>query len=292
MQQNYALLYMKIATQTNLKLKFILGLLSLLLVQFAFGQSVPSLDLGNNQIICSGSGTTTVSATINNPGTLTVSSYAWTIEGVSAGTSSSTSITVNASLSPNNPQDVNCVATLSDGSTINDNMKVYTISPGVIAGDQFSCTSPYDPSPFTSTNGGTTSLSNVSNFSHTYQWESATNVNGPWTSISGATSATYDPSNLSSTTYFRRVLEVTIGNNNPVTETCISNVLTVQVLNAPTISANQCIASGGTANMSVSFNPALPAGYTASYSWMGPSSYTSSSATATVSNFGPSKQGP
>jgi gliding motility-associated-like protein len=282
---------MKNYSQTSLKLKFILGLLSLLFVNFSYGQGGPSLDLGNNQIICTGSNTATVAAATNNLGALTVSSYAWTVEGVNAGTSFSTSITVNASLSPNNPQDVNCMATLSDGSTINDNMSVFTISPGVIAGDQFSCSAPYNPNAFTSTSGGTTSLSNISNFSHTYQWESATNVNGPWTSISGATSATYDPSNLSSTTYFRRVLEVTIGNSNPITESCTSNVLTVQILNAPTISNNQCIANGATANMSVSFNPALPSGYTATYSWSGPSSYTSSSATATVSNFGPSKQG-
>jgi PKD-like domain len=291
MPQNYALPPMKNNSQTSLKLKFILGLLSLLFVQFTFGQGGPNLSLGSNQIICSGSNTAIVPAIVSNLQGLTVSTYAWTVEGVNAGTTSSTSITVNASLSPNNPQDVNCVVTLSDGSTIDDNMKVYTISPGVIAGDQFSCTSPYDPSPFTSTSGGTTSLNNVNNFSHTYQWESATDINGPWTPIAGATNATYNAPNISSTTFFRRVLEVTIGNNNPVTETCISNVLTVQVLNAPTISANQCIASGGTANMSVSFNPALPAGYTASYSWTGPSSFSGSTATVTVSNFSLAKAG-
>lgn len=277
---------------SNLLLKFVFGLFSLIWMQISFAQSSnPSLNLGNNQIICSGSNTATVSATTNNLGALTVSSYAWTVEGVSVGTSSSTSITVNASLSPNNPQDVNCVATLSDGSTINDNMKVFTISPGVIAGDQFSCSAPYNPNEFTSTSGGTTSLSNVNNFSHSYQWESATNVNGPWTSISGATSATYAPSNLNSTTYFRRVLEVTIGNNNPISQSCISNVLVIQIINTPSITNNQCIANGATANMSVSFNPALPSGYTATYSWTGPNSYSAASATATVTSFAANKAG-
>jgi gliding motility-associated-like protein len=285
MQQNYAQPNMKIATQTSLQLKFILGLISLLFVQFSYGQSGPSLNIGSNQIICSGSNTATVAAVINNLQGLTVSTYAWTVEGASVGTSSSTSITVNASLSPNNPQDVNCVATLSDGSTINDNMSVFTISPGVIAGDQFSCSAPYNPNAFTSTSGGTTSLSNISNFSHTYQWESATNVNGPWTSISGATSATYDPSNLSSTTYFRRVLEVTIGTNNPITESCTSNVLTVQVLNAPAISAIPCINNGATASLSVNFNPALPSGFTATYQWSGPNSFNGASAAVSVPNF-------
>jgi hypothetical protein len=282
---------MKIATQTSLQFKFILGLLSLLFVQFSYGQSGPSLNIGSNQIICSGSNTAIVTATLNNSGGLTILTYSWNIDGVTAGSSTSSSITVNASLSPNNPQNVTCTALLSDSTTESDQMKVFTINPGVIDGDQFSCSAPFNPIAFTSTSGGTTSLSNVNNFSHTYQWESATNVNGPWTPISGATSATYNPTNLSSTTYFRRVLEVTIGNSNPITESCTSNVLTVQILNAPTISNNQCIANGATANMSVSFNPALPSGYTTTYSWSGPSSYTSSSATATVSNFGPSKQG-
>jgi hypothetical protein len=170
-------------------------------------------------------------------------------------------------------------------------MKVYTINPGVIAGSQFSCTSPYNPNPFTSTSGGTTSLSNVNNFSHTYQWESATNINGPWTAISGATNATYNSPNLSSTTYFRRVLEVTIGSNNPVTESCISNVLTVQVLNAPTISAIPCINNGATASISVNFNPALPSGFTATYQWSGPNSFNSSNAAVSVPNFTSSNAG-
>jgi gliding motility-associated-like protein len=277
---------------SNLHLKFLFGLFALILMQNFFAQSAnPSVSLGSNQIICSGSNTATVTATTNNLGALTVSSYAWTVEGVSVGTSSSTSITVNASLSPNNPQDVNCVATLSDGSTINDNMKVFTISPGVIAGDQLLCNSPFDPSAFTSADGGTTSLSNVNNFNDSYQWESAPTANGPWTPINGANNATYNPSNLSSTTYFRRVLEVTIGNNNPVSQSCVSNTVVVQILNAPTITTSQCIANGATANMAVSFNPTLPSGYTATYSWSGPNSYSAASATASVTSFAANKAG-
>ena len=283
---------MKISTQTSLKLKFILGLLSLLFVQISFGQNSPSLSLGSNQIICSGSNTATVAAATNNLGTLTVSSYAWTVNSTSVSGTTNTLI-VNASLSNNNTQTVVCTATLSDGNTVVDNMKVYTLDPGVIANNQYGCSSPYDPSAFTSTNGGTTSLSNVNNFSYTYQWESATNVNGPWTPISGATSATYDPSILSSTTYFRRVLEVTIGTgNNAVTETCVSNVLVIQIINTPSITNNQCIANGATANMAVSFNPGLPSGFTATYAWTGPSgTLSSTSASAAVTSFSASKAG-
>lgn len=277
---------------SNLLLKFIFGLFSLIWMQISFAQSSnPSLNLGSNQIICSGSNTAIVSATLNNLGSLTALSYTWTVEGVPAGTSSSTSITVNASLSPNNPQDVNCIVLLSDSSTVDDNMKVYTIHPGVIAGDQFSCTAPFNPNAFTSTNGGTTSLNNVNNFNDSYQWESAPTPNGPWTPINGANSATYNPSSLTSTTYFRRVLEVTIGNNNPISQSCVSNVLVIQIINTPSITNNQCIANGATANMSVSFNPALPSGYTATYSWTGPNSYSAASATASVTSFAANKAG-
>jgi len=216
---------------SNLRLKFLFGLFSLIWMQFSFAQSSnPSVNLGNNQIICSGSNTTTVTAATNNLGALTVSSYAWTIEGVSVGTSSSISITVNASLSSNNPQEVICLATLSNSTFISDTILVYTINPGVIAGDQFSCTSPYDPNAFTSSNGGTTSLSGAS---IDYQWQSSTNGT-IWTNISGQTNATFNPNSISTSTYFRRAIICTVGS---VSQTCYSNSLFVQVLTAPTISA-------------------------------------------------------
>lgn len=279
----------QISTST---LKLLFGMFSLILMQNFFAQSTnPSVNIGSNQIICSGSNTATVSATLNNLGSLTVLSYSWTVEGVSVGTSSSTSITVNASLSPNNPQDVSCTVLLSDNNTINDNMKVYTISPGSIAGDQFSCTSPFDPTAFTSTSGGTTSLSNVNNFNSTYQWESAPTANGPWTAINGATSASYDPSNLTSTTYFRRVLEVTIGNNNPISQSCVSNTVVVQILTAPTISTLPCVSNGTTANLSVNFNPTLPSGFNATYQWSGPNNFSGSNSTVSIPNFSQSNVG-
>jgi gliding motility-associated-like protein len=263
------------------------GIFTLLFTQYSFAQS---LNLGDDEIICSGSNTVSLSASTSNLSGLTVSSYAWTIDGVNA-SSSTNSLTVSASLNPNNPQLIVCTATLSDNSTISDNLLVYTINPGIIAGDQFSCSSPFNPSTFTSVDSGTTSLSGVNNFNDSYQWESAPTANGPWTVINGQTGSTYNPTNISVSTYFRRVLEVTIGNINPISGSCASNTIFVQVLNTPTISANQCIASGATANMSVSFSPALPSGYTATYSWSGPNSFTSSSASASVTSFGTTKVG-
>ena len=281
----------KIALPKTLKAKIFLGFWSLFFFQTTFSQT---LSLGSNQIICSGSNTATVDAIVSNPQGLAISSYSWTINGVSAGTSTSTSISVNANLSPINPQVIYCLVTLSDGTnvtTIEDEMLVYTINPGVISGDQFSCTSPFDPLEITSSNDGSTTLSGVSNFSSSYQWEYSNSASGPWTVIPSSNTSTYDPSSISTSRYYRRMLEVTIVDNNPISATCASNVIFIQVLNSPWTIASQCINSTDAANMTVNFSPALPSGYSATYSWSGPNSFSSSSVTASVSSFGANNAG-
>ena len=65
----------------------------------------------------------------------------------------------------------------------------------------------------------------------------------------------------------------------------------VGFLSVPTIAPSQCITNGSTANLSVSFSPGLPTGITPTYSWTGPNGFTSSSATPSVSSFGPTKAG-
>jgi len=257
-------------------------------VQFLNAQTV---SLGGNQIICSGSNAATVSATTNNLGSLTPISYAWTVNGNSASGTTNT-LVVNASLSNNNTQTVVCTVTLSDGSTDTDTMKVYTLDPGVISANQFACSSPFNSNPFSSSNVGTTSITGVTNFSFNYQWESAPSSTGPWSAIPSTNVATYDPGNVSSTTYYRRILEVTIGSGgNAVTQTCTSNTVVIQIINTPSISNNQCIANNATANMSVSFNPALPSGFTATYSWTGPNGFTGSNANTSVTSFSSIKSG-
>jgi|GEM_PF-3494458 len=70
-------------------------------------------------------------------------------------------------------------------------------SPGTIGANQSGCTG-FDPSAITETaapSGGSGTIQ--------YQWQSSSD-NATWTDISGATSQTYDPSTLASTTYFRR----------------------------------------------------------------------------------------
>ena len=87
--------------------------------------------------------------------------------------------------------------------------------------------------------------------------------------------------------------------NNPQIVSCVvtlnnNNVLydTVQVFTTiPTISNDQCVANGGSATLVVSLSPALPAGYTATYDWAGPSSFSATSASTTVSGFNASKAG-
>jgi hypothetical protein len=84
MQENYALRHMKNNTQTSLKLKFVLGLLNLLFVHFSFGQggqNNPTLDLGDNQLVCAGNNSVQVTASLTNTGGQSVT-YAWSINGL------------------------------------------------------------------------------------------------------------------------------------------------------------------------------------------------------------------
>ena len=80
------------------------------------------------------------------------------------------------------------------------------VSPGVIAGDQKVCIGA-DISAFTDITAGS-GAGNV-----TYQWQSnTTGCEGSFVDIVGATSATYDPSVATVTTYYRRVATSTLNN--------------------------------------------------------------------------------
>ncbi len=71
---------------------------------------------------------------------------------------------------------------------------------------------------------------------YTYAWESSTN-GGPWTVINGATSDTYNPGNLATTTQFRRIVLSGLCSNT-------SNFITVTVVHAITnydISGDQTV---------------------------------------------------
>ncbi|MGC1631940.1 MAG: LamG-like jellyroll fold domain-containing protein, partial [Gelidibacter sp.] len=101
----------------------------------------------------------------------------------------------------------------------------------VISGDETVCSTD-DPVAFTVTTTATGSGA------LTYQWQQSTNTSGPWTNINLATSATYNPPVLATTTYYQVVVTSRL---NSVNCSSISNILTVTV--NPFTPA---VASGGT----------------------------------------------
>ncbi len=106
-----------------------------------------------------------------------------------------------------------------DTATINP-----SLDGGLIAGNTSFCGSG-TPSAFTSTNpatGGTGSI--------TYQWQSSTTSStSGFTNISGATSLTYTPSLINTTTYFQR--KCVTPNDSPA----FSNTLTVMINSLPSV---------------------------------------------------------
>lgn len=116
-----------------------------------------------------------------------------------------------------------------------------TLSGGSISGGGTICTGG-DLGSF----GNSASASNGSN-GYSYQWQSSPN-NSSWSNISGATSTTYNPPALTSTTYYRR--RVVDGCNN----TAYSNTLTISVVADPSISSSGggTICVGGTRALSSS----------------------------------------
>lgn len=105
-----------------------------------------------------------------------------------------------------------------------------------ISGDQTIC-SGNDPIAFTETTTPTTG-SSIS-----YQWQISTD-NNSFSDLNGATNPTYNPGPTTSTTYYRRITTSTLN-----TISCLntSNVITITVnsIDAGTISQDQTICSGG-----------------------------------------------
>jgi subtilisin-like proprotein convertase family protein len=109
------------------------------------------------------------------------------------------------------------------------------VAGGSIATSTSYCTGS-DPVALTSTTAGSGGTGTSG-----YQWQQSTDGGVTWTNITGATSATYDPGVISSTTLFRRIYSNTCGSAN-------SNTVTLTVypaLNAGTIGSNQTVCNGG-----------------------------------------------
>ncbi len=133
------------------------------------------------------------------------------------------------------------------------------ITGGTLAGDNAICPGG-DPTGFTNTvnaSGGT-----ISYKTPTFQWQSATNIGGPWSNIGGATAATYDPPGpVSVTTYYRRIITDDCGSF------ANSNVLTVTVQPEPSVSigsASSQVCTNGAVTMLAS--PSNGTG-TPTYQW-------------------------
>lgn len=106
----------------------LLAILGSLFIQFvSFSQA--TLNLGDNVIICSANGTATITANATDPGTTIITSYAWSINSNSVGTStSSLNVSGNTTTSP---QIVSCIVTLNNNNVLYDTVQVFTTIPTI-----------------------------------------------------------------------------------------------------------------------------------------------------------------
>ena len=236
-----------------------------------------NVSLGPNQYVCNNINSTPVTANNvsgfgNNP------NYNWTVNGNNV--NGNNSITIQFNNNSPNPQVVICEVTSSNNNNnclALDTLLIYSINPGTISGNQYVCNGSI-PNLLTSSNAGST---NYPNTTYSYQWQSASNSNGPWTNITNETNATFSPSPVQTTTYYRREFTLTV---NGVDYTCNSNNIAITNINPPTINNPLCVNLNSVANLSLTFNPSLPNGVSATYAWTGPNNFTSASSSPNVSN--------
>ncbi|SFQ48634.1 PKD domain-containing protein [Hymenobacter arizonensis] len=131
------------------------------------------------------------------------------------------------------------------------------LTAGAIAANQTICAGTA-PAPLTSTSeaGGSANIS--------YQWESSPD-NNAWTAIAGANGATYAPSSLTATAYFRRQ-----ASSGTACGPVFSNVVSITVtpaLAAGTIAADQTVCAGSPAAPLTSTTPATGGAGPYAYQW-------------------------
>lgn len=236
-----------------------------------------NVSLGPDIYVCQGSGQVTITAN-NVWGFNQNPIYDWTINGIN--TNGNNSINVNYTNNSPNPQIVICEVTSGNNNNncvASDTLNIYRINPGVISDNQYVCNGSI-PNTLTSTNAGST---NFPNTTFAYQWQSATNMNGPWTNIPNETNSTYSPPPTQNTIYYRREFTLTV---NGIDYPCYSNVITVTNISAPNINNPLCVNLGANANLSVTFNPLLSTynNVSATYAWTGPNNFTSNTTNQSV----------
>lgn len=138
-----------------------------------------------------------------------------------------------------------------------------------------------DPGSFNTSgaaSGGTVGYLNGGSYS--YQWESSTtSASSGFTNISSATGQTYNPANLTATTWFRRKVTDMCGN------TTYSNVMQVIVIPYPTggsiANVNICSAAVGAVSITGASNATQ-------YSWVLPAGFSGISTTSSINITAPS----
>jgi len=146
---------------------------------------------------------------------------------------------------------------------------VYNLTPGSISSSQTICTGG-DLTTFGNV------IANTNAPSVSYQWQSSTD-NSTWVDIAGATAAGYDPPALTTTTYYRR--RVNVMNGQTILCQGYSNTITITVIADPVVSNpnGETICTGGTpAPLTVIPTGGISTSY--SYQWFNSSNVSVSTA--------------
>jgi gliding motility-associated-like protein len=110
----------------------------------------------------------------------------------------------------------------------------------------------------------TGSLPTGGNSNYSYQWESATNIGGPYSNLAGANGQNYSPNPLSSTTYFRRVVS---GGVCPANTSNITTITIEPVITGNTVAADQNFCSTGNPTLITATGSLAGGNGTFTYQW-------------------------
>jgi hypothetical protein len=229
-------------------------------VKITIASALSAGGIGSAQAICSGKTPATLTSSSTGSGGTGTNSYLWqsstdntnwtTVSGAAGTTYSPGALTTTTYYRRGYKNDCGTSYTTSVEIT------VYTVlSAGTIGSSQSICNGK-TPAALTSSataSGGTGTT--------TYQWQSSMD-NSTFTNISGATSTTYSPGALTTTTYYRRAASNTCG----TVYTTSVKITVYAVLSAGTIGSVQSICNGKTPEQLSGGSPSGGAGgYT--YQW-------------------------
>ncbi len=152
-----------------------------------------------------------------------------------------------------------CTSWVNSSNTVNVTITGGLTSAGSIGSDQSNCGG-FDPSLLTnisSPSGGSGTIE--------YQWQSSPN-GATWNNISGATSATYNPPNITSTTYYRRNAR-TVGCASWSSTTSVVATVTQNVSSAGSIGNSQDNCGGFNPSTFTSLSAASGGSGSVQYQW-------------------------